>query len=133
MRGGIFIFLYNGSVVRVSASYSSDLRKFLWSKSSEERMFHGTKVRRSGRTSPPDVTSFFSHSKHNRCIYSRKQGNMNWFFRYWHIFMQYINLQISTTQLKITVIEYVTNRRSTHLQLHFVRLGQTVRFTKPQT
>ena len=90
-------------------------------------------TRRSGRSSPPDVTSFFSHNKHNRCIYSRKQGNMNWFFRYWRIFMQYINLQISTTQLKITVIEYVTNRRSMHLQLNFVKLGQTVPFTKPQT
>ena len=88
---------------------------------------------RSGRSSPPDVTSFFSHNKHNRCIYSRKQGNMNWFFCYWHIFMQYINLQISTTQLKTTVVEYVTNRLSTHLQLNCVMLGQTVRFTKPQT
>ena len=56
---------------------------------------------------------------------------MNRFFRYWRIFMQYINLQMSTTQLKIKVIEYVTNRRSTHLQLNFVRLGETVRFTKP--
>ena len=80
-----------------------------------------------------DVTSFFSHNKHNRCIYSRKHGNMNWFFRYWRILMQYFNLKISTTQPKITVIEYVTNRRSKHLQLNYVRLGQTVRFTKPQT
>ena len=47
--------------------------------------------------------------------------------------MQYFNLKISTTQPKITVIEYVTNRRSTHLQLNCVRLGQTVPFTKPQT
>ena len=38
---------------------------------------------------------FFAHNKHNRCIYSRKQGNMNWFFRHWRIFMQYFNLQIS--------------------------------------
>jgi len=58
---------------------------------------------------------------------------MNWFFRYWRILMQYFNLKISTTQPKITVIEYVTNRRSTHLQLNCVRLGQTVPFTKPQT
>jgi len=58
---------------------------------------------------------------------------MNWFFRYWRILMQYFNLKISTTQPKITVIEYVTNRRSKHLQLNYVRLGQTVRFTKPQT
>jgi len=38
-----------------------------------------------------------------------------------------------TTHPTITVIEYVTNRRSTHLQLNCVRLGQTVRFTTPQT
>jgi len=58
---------------------------------------------------------------------------MNWFFRYLRILMQYFNLQISTTQPTITVIEYVTNRWSTHLQLNCVRLGQTIRFTKPQT
>ena len=109
-RNGLKDFLTSGNYIRLSK-----VKK------------HGAP----GEVHHPTLRRFFSHNKHNRCIYSRKQGNMNWFFRYWRIFMQYINLQISTTQLKIKVIEYVTNRRSTHLQLNFVRLGETVRFTKP--